>query len=440
MAPSSTRSRRAKLIAFVAGVMAVVGIGGSSAAYAYWTSSAAALGQVQTFSVKLSTDGFPSLSATYLNSNLTSTGSFTVTNGGVFDGTLTLSASSADAFAAKYPVRIWPVDSASACTSTSTVPSTAVSGTWGSVSIASGTNLAAGATQRYCARTSLPLADRQTLASTAGSVTVQPQLQASLQSIGWTVNATQTVNTQKTVAIYPLTTNYYPADKSHFYMIRPGTDNGLCLDVEYGGGANSRVISYPCTGNANQSWQIVPVSAGDATYVTLRPRYQPDTRAAVGSDGTVRIQNTDAAALSQRWRVQYVEATARYQLVSDVDGRCLTMPTTVGQQTSVTTCDQANVTVELVRQPLTFAGTSATTGTISMPGGYYTPNLTVQWRASAAAAWSNVGTLSASQTSLNVTTSQTMQVRVLFSNGNIAYDGIVITSGGAQLVGSSGFG
>ncbi|WP_413317397.1 RICIN domain-containing protein [Agrococcus sp. 1P02AA] len=356
------RRTRKGLTAFAVGALAFAVLAGGGAASASWTAGALGSGQVTTPAVRVAQASFPSLGATFTNTHtsLTTTGSFTITNPGTVAGVASSTITSADARAPQLALRIWPVASTAACTPATAVPTTAATGTWAATTVA-GTALAAGASQVLCVRTTLPLAQRNALASTTGAISVPAILSVSLvgTGTGWTAAAAGVTATHRTQAIYPLDAGLAPTVGSRWHTIRSAASTGVCLDVSGGGGAGSLAIGWTCTQangapQGNQLWQVIPVSEADRTLVTLRPRHQTGTRLAV--DGTGRQSIAAAAAgAAQQWHVQRVSAST-VQLVSAVDGRCLSLPTTSSgtARTTVDCTDAAAAVLSPQLQPLGF--------------------------------------------------------------------------------------
>ncbi|WP_072314827.1 RICIN domain-containing protein [Agrococcus sp. Marseille-P2731] len=356
------RRTRKGLMAFAVGALAFAMLAGGGAASAYWTAGAQGSGQVTTQAVRVSQTSFPSLGATFINTHtsLTTTGSFTVTNSGGVAGVASTTITSADARAAQLALRIWPVASTAACTAATAVPVTAGTGTWASTTVA-GTSLAAGASQVLCVRTTLPVSQRNALASTTGTTSVAANLNVSLvgTGTGWTAASAPAPAAHTTQAIYPLDTSLAPVIGSRWHTLRTAASTGVCLDVSGAGGVGAAVIGWTCTQvnsapQANQLWQVVPVSEADRTLVTLRPRHQPTMRLAVDATGRQTLAIA-AAGAAQQWYVQRASAST-VQLVSAVDGRCLSLPT-ASSATARTTVDCTDATAAVLSpqlQPLGF--------------------------------------------------------------------------------------
>lgn len=405
---------------------------GGGAAWAAWTASAQASGQSTTPSVAITQVAFGQLNETYINTHtrLTETGSFTLTNTGTAAGPVAASITAPGSFAPLLPLRIWPVASTAACTAATTIPGTAASGTWASTTVP-GVTLAGGASQVYCVRTTVPLAQRQSLATASGAQTVTATLAASLTSSGWTAQAGATT-TQATAAIYPLSTDLPKTAQSSWYRLANSGDANACLDVANSGGAGALLISYVCTDNANQRFQIVALGA-DPSVVTLRPRHAPGTRVSVRADGTQELAAANSAALSQQWIVQTrAGSPTRYQLVSALDGRCLTVraPWSDAAHT-VVDCPLANVELIPTRDPLTFSGGLILTGTFDVGPAVFAQPLSVQRLVGTT--WTTEATLAAGSRTVSFALptitllSTERQYRLVYPDGSVAFGGIVLT-------------
>lgn len=451
------RTTRARILAVIAGVLAFALLAGGGTAWAYWTATAQGTGQVTTPSVQISQTNFTALQATYINTHtrLTATGSFTVTNNGSVAGTATSRISATGTIAPQMPLSIWPAASAGVCTPSATIPGSAVSGTWASAAVA-GTPLAAGASQTFCVRTDVPVAQRNTLATASGTATVAGTLNVSLAATGtgWTAAAAPATAHQTTQAIYPLDPVLAPATDSRWHAFRSAGNSNACLDVSSSGGPGTTVISGTCAVNAggytgpSQFWQVIPVNESNRTLVTLRPRHAPATRLAV--DGTRRQVTATASptSTSQQWHVQRGPNSA-VQFVSAVDGRCLSLPSTTGagSLSTVDCTNPASVLVAPERKPLDF-----TSGAL-LGAGFHTlivgprdssARLTLQ-RQNALGGWSNVTTTTPSDPnqirfSTGLLALGTHTLRLVFADGTVAYDFVLYSPllGGMNKV--SGFG
>ncbi len=344
-------------VAFVAGFVAVV-VAAGTGAYAYWTATAAATGQVATRAVAISHIDFPALGSTLINTHetLSRTGSFTVTNTGELAGTATIAvAGSPAAFADALPVTVWPVGSPTACSPAATVPGAgAITTTWAAFSRS--VELAAGAAQTFCARTTVdPATQRNAIASAGGSQTLTARLSATLSADGWTATAAATsdVATFVTREIYPLTDGIVPTGLSAWVRFAAADNSAMCLDVKSSGTVGADLISWTCDTYSNKTWQVAPVVPGDMTLVTLRPGHDPGSRLARTADGRETTAAAQPSSLSQQWYVQKV-GDRRVQLVSALDGRCLTLrPTRNDTAQSVADCIEVSTKLDVVRAPMT---------------------------------------------------------------------------------------
>ncbi|NUL49316.1 hypothetical protein F7P69_29575 [Cellulosimicrobium funkei] len=450
------RATRAGVAAFIAGFMALALVAGGGAAWAYWTATAQGTGQVTTPSVQISETNFSALQATYINTHtrLTTTGSFTITNNGSVAGVATSRISAPGGIAPQMPLRIWPAASASACTPSATIPESAASGTWASAAV-EGTALAAGASQTFCVRTTVPVSQRDALATTSGTATVAGALNVSMVATGtgWSATANPALANQTTQAIYRLDAALAPATDSRWHTLRSAGNSTTCLEVSASGGAGSAVASATCAQNAdgftapNQFWQVIPVNEANRTLVTLRPRHAPSTRLAVDGTGRQVIAAANPASTTQQWHVQR-GPNAAVQFVSAVDGRCLAVPsaTGTGALSMVDCTNPASVLVAPDRRPLTFRSG----GLLGL--GYHTlivgpratgATMTLQrWNGSA---WNNVTTNTGSNPneirfSTGLLAIGTHTLRLIFADGTVAYEFVLNSPllGGMNPV--SGFG
>lgn len=441
--------RRAPWIAGIAAFLVVVG---APSAWAYWTAQGSASGTVTTSAVAVSHAGFDTPATTkYLPSSLTATRSFTVTNTSAISGTATATISSPQSYAAKFGVQVWPVANAAACTPSTPVPGSGVStGTWASTTFSS--TLAAGATGTYCARSTI--ADWRTATDASGGQTVNPVLSVSLNASGWTATAPSTAtNAQTTAGMYPLVVgNFFdPTLSSTWFTIRNPTSTSLCLDVSGGGvsASGTSLITWSCHAGANQRWQFAPVSGGDQSLVTIRPRNSPTLRVA-NDGGTAKAITADSSA-SQQWYVQqYTGASPFYQLVSKSTGKCLPLGTTSVNVAMVTVdCDDPSAHLSFVREPLTV--TSSTSG-IFFPTTTVTVSITTlagqaltlqrfdgaNWVAEATIA---AGASSTTITQNDLTNNADNTLRIVFGTGtDVAYGPFVLNRSGTTVTVVSGVG
>ncbi|GGE97815.1 hypothetical protein GCM10011313_21080 [Mycetocola zhadangensis] len=243
-------------------------------------------------------------------------------------------------------------------------------------------------------------------------------------------------------AIYPLDTALAPVNDSRWHSIR-SANGATCLDVE----ANNtfgNAIAYQCGSSvqANQMWQVVPVSEADRSLITLRPRHSPNSRLAVdGSNRQVTV-SSDPASPAQQWYVQRVSTTT-VQFVSATNGLCLSMPQASGVA-ALTMIDCSNigsVIVNPLRIPLGFSSNATTT------------TLTVGPRVAAApfflqrlsgGTWTTVTTTSQAN-ALTVANDLLVEgpntMRIIFIDGTFpAYNNLVLNRAGTVVTAVSGTG
>lgn len=327
MRRTSSGRRRRSLTGLLVGLLLGSAVFGGGTAWAYWTASASATAQVTTPVVRITQSNFPALfGSDFINthSSLSKTGSFTIKNESTAAGTASLSISAPGALAPKLPLVIWPVAAATVCEPNTQPGAGAVSANWSALSLNLPGSLAADASQKFCVRTTV--ADRSTLASTQGTLTAEATLTAKLDVAGWVATDTSPTATQRTADIFPAASDYRPVGVSDWFTLSTRSVNeagsGQCLDAAGSATGNgTAALSYNCSQNDNQAWQIRPVSGSNPQTVTLRPMHAYGRNLDVSAAGAMNIQTASAAG-TQRWMVQ--KATGgTYQLVSASTGKCV---------------------------------------------------------------------------------------------------------------------
>lgn len=361
MTSSSSRLSPRFRVAAIAGTVAFLLAVGAGGAWAYWTAQATASTSAVTASVGVTQSGFENpATTTYTPSSLSSTRTFTVTNTSAITGTATANLSTPESYASNLTLRVWPVASVGACTATP--PGSGVTtGTWSSLTLTA--TLAAGASQTYCALTTI--ADWKTVTTPTGTATVNPVATISVDASGWAASAPTATHIQRTAGMFPVITAPLvdPSLASSWFTIRNAANTGYCLDDKASGSAGTWVITWGCHTGANQRWQFVPVTSSDPSLVTIRPRSAPTTRLQTSAAGAVTIE-TAAGSTTQQWYVQNVSTgnSPVYQLVSASTGRCLPLGTasvdTAPLQT--VTCDAAAAQLSFPRDTLSFSSSGAT--------------------------------------------------------------------------------
>jgi hypothetical protein len=301
---------------------------GSGITFALWTSAAEVTSQATTAKLTLTAENFTNVSAVFKNHSLSATGSFTVTNE-------TLSSSSAvgqlnvvlDApggaaqLKNNLNVSVWgPVSSTAVCTPAAT-PSGVnnISGSWATLTPLT-TTLTVGESKTWCVRSQAAL--RDDLASSAGSLSIQPRITATMTVGSWTATAVKQA-AQLTQYIYP---DWAP-NPLVWYQIR-NVSSSSCVDVEGDVNANGTlVIDYGCkSGTAaetyNQQWRF---SAGAGDYFQVMSRNSPNLRLDTQSTAlnASAQTNTSSGLDRQQWQLQATSGT-EYQLVNKQTGYCLT--------------------------------------------------------------------------------------------------------------------
>ncbi len=332
MRTRSSSRRWAARHGLVAGITTFLLLAGTGVSYAAWTAGAQATSTASAATLGISTSGFTSNAFSFQNHLLTTTGSVTLTNTtdtpsttpGAY--TMTLGYTGSSVLASKLAVSVWPTTNPSGCASVGSPPMGTVTGFWDTVATTGSPltgSLAKGTSQSYCLRVSS--AERGQLASTAGALTIQPSISASLKVGNWSQSASATT-TQSTAWIFPA---FGPTPNTWYQVKNQGT--GDCLDV-FGANTTSGTgaIDYACkagnaTGDYNQQWKFTRAT-GD--YFDMTPRHAQAVRLDVvgGSTATlaaVDVQTDDGARMSQEWQLQKQPSGDVYQIVNRKSGMCL---------------------------------------------------------------------------------------------------------------------
>lgn len=429
----------------IAGVGIVALLVGGGSALAYFTGSVAATGSVKTTSIAVNATNFPTLSATYFNSVLASTASFSVHNNGQTAGTATITISAPGALGGALPLHVWPVSSAVECTAQATVPAGAVTGTWAQTTVTSNLALAVDATQTYCVRTQITA--RNATAHASGTQTANATLSAVLTGSGWTAHAsTNLTATASTRDIYPLDTAVVPAaNASRWFTIANAGNPGFCADVTgESTAAGAAIISHGCNHFANQRFQLTPVNDTDRSLVTISPKHIYGMRLGVDAAGTVRMQAANATSMSQQWYVQRVGASSSWQLVSAASGLCMTVAAANTTAVPVARCDAPDTKLKLTREPLTFDVTAVEFVRLGFTAHQVKTDMVVQvWRRGKWEWVADVMDSNPQQESFSVVTwgNGDHSLRVIAAGTNIVmYDGIIINVSGLTITAKAGFG
>ncbi len=315
----------------IAGIATFLLLAGTGVSYAAWTAGASATSTASAASLSVATSGFDSSAFTFQNHRLGTTGGVTITNTTVTSSStpatyaMTLGYSGSAALASALAVSIWSTSDTSGCASVGSLPPGTITGSWGTVAATSSPvtgTLAAGASARFCIR--VTSAERGGLASSAGALSIQPSISATLTIGNWSRSATATT-TEQTAWIFPA---FGPYATAWYQVQNLGTGN--CVDVHGAtGSTGTGVIDYACkpdnaSDGYNQQWRFTSTS-GD--YYDVTPRHAQDLRLdVVGGSGAalaaVDVQTDDGARSSQEWQLQKVAANT-YQLVNRLSGLCL---------------------------------------------------------------------------------------------------------------------
>lgn len=430
----------------LAAALVVLLLAFSGAAWAYWTATASVTTTVRSSvaTVTVAQSGFPSLGRVTTNTTTshTTTGTFTVTSTATAAGSVDLAITApADGLAERLVLRIWPVASAAACTAATAVPTSNVTtGTWASLNRA-GVQLAAGASQVFCTRTTIPApADgssaRQTVDVPTGSQSATSTLTVTQTGGTWSNLGVTATTVQSTQLVHPSATvgspGYVQPGLSPWFTIRRAATTGICLDVSWSGGAGTPIIGWDCTTAPNQRWEIAEATDVGPGLVRIRPRHTSGLGSRLAASGTNVVIATASNAASQLWEVQRISTTT-YQLVSHEAGLCLALPAT-GSTTQLVLADctqaaRAGQVLTLVRAPLTLTQNGQTVSLGFSGGTVATGELTVQHR-TGTSAWTTLATnVNASSTALTFTASTlpSGQSDVRIVNGTtVVHAGIVL--------------
>jgi len=341
-------------LAIAAAITGFLVLAGTTAGYAFWSTSDSVTTTVGAASLSISTSNFTSVGYTFGNETLVTTGSVTVTNTTTTTSTqsgavsLTFGPAASATLAGKVTASIWSTTSAANCTAAASVPSGATVALWSASPVLT-TSLAKNASAIYCVRSSI--ASRETVATSGGSLTFQPMITGTI-TVGNFTGTTSATTTQSTQYIYPGTTT---ADTSHWFWIRPNFSNAsynYCLDVS--GAATSSgtiVISYGCknAGASNQNWKFT--ASGASGYYTIQPRnatgLRIDNNSSTASGAGITVNTASGSpstATNQQWQLQLV-STGIYEMVNPYSGMCLTSPSGTDQNLGQLTQSPCNGTV-----------------------------------------------------------------------------------------------
>ena len=289
-------------------LLALIGTGGSFALWRGSTSVQAA--PLSAAKVAVTHTGFTPLTFTYKTGALTTTSGVQISNtgdvAGAYSSAVSLAAGSSASLASAITVLVWDSPSLASCT-TSASAAGAASYKWNSIPAATGT-LAAGASQVYCLRTSIP----------SGSLgitgTVTPTLTTTL-TVGsaWKATATSTATQQNQVV----------ADKTA--PTAPGTP------VASGTTATSTVLTWAASTDAVGVVAYDVYRNGVLVASVASPGYT-DTALAASTTYSYTVKARDAAnnasAASGSRSVTTTAPTAPaantwYQVINPNSGKCL---------------------------------------------------------------------------------------------------------------------
>lgn len=302
----------------------------SGATFALWHATATVSSTASSADLELTTSGFDSVSATFANHRLTTTGSFTVTNATVTTSTqqadydISLSYSGDASLAGKLTVATWPTTDPSGCATSGTTPATAATGTWADFPSDPAQAIAGQLSEQqsasYCVR--VAAAERGLLASSAGALAIQPKISATLNLGGWSDTATEST-AQATAWIYPA---YGPTANTWYQLRNQGSNK--CVDVNAAATASgTAIIDFACkaagtSGDDNQHWKFTR-SSGD--YYDIAPRNSESLRLDVvtgSTAGAINVVTDTPSRATQEWQVQ-AQSAGVYQIVNRRSGLCL---------------------------------------------------------------------------------------------------------------------
>lgn len=84
--------------------------------------------------------------------------------------------------------------------------------------------------------------------------------------------------------------------------------SGKCLDVFDGSTTNgAKVIQWPCIGDTNQQWLVVPVGDGYLKLIARHSNRVLAVQSSSNSNGAHVVQSTDTGVASQQWRIVDVD-------------------------------------------------------------------------------------------------------------------------------------
>lgn len=363
---ASALRRRFNAMAIVAAIAVFSVLAGTGASYAYWSANASRTVNSTTGNVQVTVSGF---TAGQIQNHVKQTvGYVTVTNTTVQNASsttpatlsLTVGASSGNAFATVAGVVVWPAagNSSANCTLAATTPGSQ-SGSWSPGVTITG-SLAKGASAIYCVRTTV--ANPVDAGSASGTTSFPATVSATLSVHNFTGTASM-APTMSTAHIYPLGS---PTLNSWMRLRLGSTTGRNCLDVSGSGGAGTVVIQWGCHANLNQKWRITSVAGTD--YVRLAPQHADTTRLAATSTNNgadIIIQAANTSNTLQDWQFQQ-SGTGRYQLVNRATGYCLTsqsLTADVGTAMTQTPCNSSDLQWFLPDVSLSnFVCTASTTG------------------------------------------------------------------------------
>lgn len=426
--------RRTTITAAIAGATAFLGVLGAVPATAAWTAAATATGTATAPKIAVSQSGFDTLTTTFLHSTTDQRGGFTISNTGGAAGTASLTVTASGTLAAGITVDVWQADSLAACANT--MPATAVRGTWASFPAFTVSSLAPGASTVVCVRSSVTNPDQ--VAATSGSQTVSPSATATLASGRWAVQSSPSTATLTTKYFYPLATGYLSTSQNNWFIVKPVSNSGQCLDTFNSSTAVGAVIGvWTCGQQANQRFELYPTQGGNTG---IRPMTSAEL--SVGHSGVQTVLARPSAPATD-WRIERVTAST-YQIVDVGTGLCLTATSQAQNQIAVcsgTTSQQFTLT----RDPLT-CSVSGKTLTLDFKVTGASRVYSVQSK-QGTGAWTTVFTQNSTlATVASVTLAQfktagtgTLDIRVVDSAGNVLYSGMTVTTTATTVACGTGF-
>jgi hypothetical protein len=286
---------RIKLVTIIALVAVFLGAG-STAAWALYSATSTTASAVTIGKISATISGTSAITSTFSSTLTTITTPVTFANtgsvAGVTSTTVSVVSGSSTALAQAITVVAWPIATSAACTTSATVGTKSVTGTWASLpSMAS--SLAAGASAIWCIR-STPTS------SAPASTTTNVNINLTMTTGSWTTGVIQGGFYLNTSATTPAFTCQ---DNSGNYVNLSWTVSNLPLATYYGAFINGTMV-----GDKEQGYSgVIPLSSSVISKATapdgsttvnimvLDSSYKPTTTVAATGKVTLFVQNSTRA-------------------------------------------------------------------------------------------------------------------------------------------------